>query len=328
MKTKKKCDYLVGVNFDVQKIMIKKIRFLVVVCCFLPMFCLAKKNPTVSDRGVDNLFGKVKNVQTIEYAVVVQNKEVQKGEIATRSVKSYNPAGYITENIDFDSDNAMFQKEISVFDKKGNKIEELLYNENNELEQRTKMKYDAQKLPIQIVFEDNKGKKIQQFTYRYNELGYLTQFTGYDNRGKMSEKSYYTYDTHGNLVKYIGYGEFDNRKIYYKYDANRKITEQLCTDIKGDFVEKIVYQYENNGKLEKCISIDLDNNVLSTTISIYDDYNNLLEFTHFDKNGLVTERHEFVYQYDKYNNWTKQIFYSGVEKTALSITERVIEYYE
>lgn len=306
----------------------KNFCILLISFCIFPLCSIAKKNLTASDRSQDNLLGKVKNIQTIEYSVAVRNKELQKGEVVTRSVKSYNLSGWITENIEFDADNMVLQKEVSMFDKKENKIEEWLYNENNELEQRTKMKYNAQNLPVQIIVEDDKGKKIQQSTYVYDEQGYLTQLIGYDDRGKMSEKSYYTYDQRGNLTKYIGYGQFDNRKIYYKYDANNKITEQLCTDIKDNFTEKIIFQYENQGKFEKRISIDLNNNVLSTIIYKYDDYNNLLEFTHTDKDGAIIERHEFTYQYDKNNNWIKQTFYSGTEKTPLSITERIIEYYE
>ena len=120
------------------------------------------------------MFGKVKNVQTIEYSVVFQNEEVQKEEIVIRSVKHYNREDYMTENTEFYTDSTMFQKEIY----------------------------------------------------------------------------------------------------------------------------------------------------------IYDDYRNLLEHTYFDGNGNITERYEFAYQYDSKNNWIQQIFYSGIEKTILSITERTIEYYE
>ena len=301
--------------------------FLFSAVCLLTIPCWAKKNPNFSDRSQDNLFEKVKNVQIMEYSVVIQNEKIQKGEVVMRTVKSYNREGYITENTEFDADNAVLQQEISIFDKKGNKIEELLYNENNELEQYTKIKYNPQNLPVQTVSQDSKGRKIQRFTYRYDERGNLTQLTGYDDRGKMSEKSYYSYDPHGNLIKYLGFGQFDNRKIYYKYDPQHKLTEQFCTDIKNNFMEKIIYQYKNDGKWEERTFTDANNQVLSTLVYVYDDYANLLKFVRFDKDGVVTEQHEFTYQYDKNNNWIQQIFYSGTEKTVISITERGLEYY-
>jgi len=288
---------------------------------------LSKKDPN-SDWCKDNLQGRVKNVETIEYSLVFQNKETQEREVVIRSVKHYNHVGYITESTEFDADNAAFQKEIYIFDKKGNRIEELLYNENNQLEQRTMVKYNAQRLPVSTIMEDCKGRKIQYFKYIYNELGNLTQLTGYDNRGKISEKSYYTYDSHGNLTKYMGFGQFDNQKIYYKYNSNRKITEQFCVDTKDNFIEKIIYQYENQGKREQRTHLDKNGGVLSVTVYVYDDFNNLLEFTHFDKNNAIIEHHEFVYQYDSKNNWTKQTFYYGTEKTIISINERIVEYYE
>ena len=312
--------------------------YILLFACFsLLAFCLmsmsdvryfAKKNITASDWLKDNLFGKVKNVQTIEYSVIFQNEEAQKEEIVTHSVKHYNREGYITENTEFYADSTMFQKEIYLYDEKRNKIEELLYDENNVLEQRTKMKYNAQKLPVSAVLEDEKGKKIQRFTYRYDERGNLTQLTGYDYRGKMAEKSYYTYNQHGSLIKHISFGLFGNQKHYYKHDANHKLTEELRTDSKDNFIEKILYQFENQYKTVKNVHVDKNDKVLSAIIYVYDDYRNLLEHTYFDENGNITERYEFAYQYDSKNNWIQQIFYSGTEKTILSITERVIEYYE
>ncbi len=290
--------------------------------------CFAKKNEKVSDWFQDNLQGKVKNIKTIEYAVVFQNGKIQKGEIITTSLKAYNKEGYIIESIDLDADNSIIQKEIFLFDKKGNKIEELLYNEENEMEQRTKIRYNPLKLPIQSVSEDNKGRKIQRLVYRYDDQGYLIQLIGYDNRGKMSEKSYYSYDQRGNLIQYLGFGQFDNRTINYKYNDSNRIIELLCMDIKGNFIEKFFFQYGEQKGSEKRISVNINNKILHTDNYLYDEYNNLLELTHLDINGLIKEQHAFVYQYDTKGNWTSQIFYTGVEKLGTSITERIIEYYD
>ena len=306
----------------------KRISLFFTILFLLGSLCLAKRNTRISDKEQDNLFGKVKAVQTMEYSVVSKNKEVQKGEMFARTVKTYNKAGYTTENTEFDTDNTILQKEVFIFDNKGNKIEELLYDDDGELEQRITIKYNSLNLPVKFIYEDDNGKIIQKFVHQYDERDYLVQLTGYDDKGRMSEKSYYTYNQQGNITQYTGFGQFENQKIYYKYDLSGKLTEQIFTDTKDNFIEKITFQYENQYKTEKRICLNENNQTLYSKTYIYDDYNNLLEFIHVDKDGQIVEKQQFAYKYGKNNNWIQQISYTGVEKSPVSIIERVIEYYE
>ena len=287
----------------------------------------AQKAKKVTDIKSDNLFGQIKTIQTIEYTALIDANKMQKGERISSTFKQYNFAGFLLESSEYNPDSSLMQKEIFEYDKKNNRITELLYTESDKIDQRIEIKYNTLRLPVKMFTKDDKGRVFQKTTFLYDERSNLTLQTGYDERGKMAEKSYYSYDDKGNLILYTGYGEFDNRKISYKYDKDNRIIQSVCIDIQGNFVEKITYQYENSPQSVRKTYLNKDDKPLKSELCIFDTYDNLLEITLFSEQGAVTEKHTFSYQYDEKQNWTVLITYADSDKKAISITERVIEYY-
>jgi len=303
--------------------------FLFFTCILLSIgsICYAQKAKPITDIKSDNLFGRIKTIQTIEYTASMDVNGIQKGGMISSLFKQYNFAGYLLESSEYNPDGSLMQKEIFAYDKNNNKITELLYTEDDKIDQQIETKYNTLNLPVKTLIKNEKGKTLQKTTCQYNEKNEMTQQAGYDDRGKMTEKSYYSYDSKGNLIQYIGYGEFDNRKISYQYNANNEITESITLDIKGIFMEKTIYSYNNSSQSVKKTYLDIDNNPLRSELSIYDEYENLLEITLFDKSGAITEKHTFTYQFDGEKNWTVQIAYTGSDQKIVSIAERVIMYY-
>ncbi len=304
----------------------KKFVLLTISIVFISI-AFGQKKVKATDIQNDNLFGQIKTIHSIEYTAFEENSTIQKGEKINSLFKRYNVAGYLLESSEYNPDGSLMQKEVFEYDKKNNRITELLFSDDNAIDQCVEIKYNTLHLPVKIFVKDEKGKTFQKNTYQYNEKSELTRLTGYDDRGKMAERSYYLYDNHGNLIQYTGYGEYDNRKINFQYNSDNKIIESLTLDLNGNFTEKLVYQYDNDKNSVKKIYFDKDNKPLKSESCIYDNYENLLEITLFDANGAITESYSFVYEQDKINNWITQITYTGTDKKIVSITERIIEYY-
>ena len=302
----------------------KEFVLLISIILFIPL-AFGQKKEKDSDLKNDNLFGQIKTIQTIESVAFVENNSIEKGEMISFLFKKYNIGGYLLESSEYNLDGSLMQKEVFEYDKKNNRICELLFTENDKIEQRIEIKYNTLKLPVKMFVKNEKRITIQKTTYQYNEKGELTRLTGYDDRGKMAERSYYWYDSKGNLIQYTGYGEFDNQKISHKFNAENKVTESLCLDLKGNFIEKIVYQYD--GSSVKKIYLDKDNKPLKSEYFVYDKQENLLEITFFDEKGNDTESYSFIYQHDNSDNWIIQTTYTGKERKLVSITQRIIEYY-
>ena len=304
----------------------KHLLFFTFIIFFIGNISYAQKAKKITDIKNDNLFGRIKSIQTVEYTASMVENGIEKGEKISSLFKQYNPEGYLLESSEYNPDGSLLQKEKFSYDKKNNRILELLYDDDK-IDQQIEIKYNTLNFPIKMLTKDEKGKTFQKTTYQYNEKGEMTQQTGYDDRGKMAEKSYYSYDSKGNLSQYTGYGEFDNRKISYQYNANNEITESITLDINNVFMEKTIYTFNNSLQSVRKTNLDINNKPLKSELCIYDIYENLLEITLFDEFEAITEKHIFTYQYDEQKNWIVQITYTGSDQKIVSITERVIIYY-
>ena len=151
--------------------------FIIYILFSIGNMSYAQKAKKITDIKSDNLFGQVKEIQTIEYTASVGENGIQKGEKISSLFKQYNPAGYLLESSEYNSDGSLMQKETFAYDKRNNKITELLYTEDNNIEQRIETKYNTLNFPIKTLTKDEKGKTFQKTTYRYDEKGNLIQQT-------------------------------------------------------------------------------------------------------------------------------------------------------
>jgi hypothetical protein len=103
------------------------------------------------------------------------------------------------------------------------------------------------------------------------------------------------------------------------------MTESVCADINGNFIEKVMYQYDSLSV--KSIYVDKANKPTKSEYFLYDKQENLLAITLFDENGKITESHTFSYQFDNIGNWISQTTYTEKERNPISITERMITYW-
>ena len=306
-------------------IFIKKI--CLVGCLFLlcSSFILLKPNVySKTDLYKDGLRGRVKSISVKEYAAT--GDDTQQGEPLENSIRYYNEQGFLIEIREFNEDGTIAQRQVVVLSKK--QREELLYDEDGKLLEKTVSKLNSAGDPAQSIVMNERGNVLEKTVYLYDEKDRLVRQSVYDAKGKLSENGYYTYNNDV-LNEYLGFGEYENKKILYKYDAQKNPIELQVYDSKTNaFLEKITQKFDQNKNVIEVNYWDEKNMLKSSVLNKYDEKGNLLKYTELDADKSVLNVFSFDYQYDTHNNWTLQIVYKGKEKQMESRIERSIEYYE
>ena len=280
-----------------------------------------------TDRNSDGLAGKVKSIAIKEYAPA--DDASLKENLLESIVKQYDERGYLSEIKEFSPSETVIQRQVFTYVKKGNRREEMLYDEEGVLLEKTVMKLNSAGNPVQSVVSNASGNAVQKNTYLYDEKDRLLKQNGYDAKGKLSEKSYYIYNEKGLLFQYLSFNEFENKKILYKYDANKNPVEMTVYDSKTNaFLEKIVQKFDEKKNVVETNYLDEKNGLKSSTRCKYDEKGNTVEYMTLDAAKNITDVYTFSYQYDNQGNWVMQTAYKGKDKQMESRTERIIEYYE
>jgi hypothetical protein len=305
-------------------IFIKKIGLAGLLFVLCATLAFGQRQQGETDWHKDGLQRRVKSIAIKEYTAT--GDSTQRGEPLESIVKQYNEQGFLTEIKEFNEDGTIAQRQVVVHLKK--QREELLYGEDGKLLEKIVSKLNSAGNPTQSIVMNERGNVQEKTVYLYDEKERLVRQSGYDAKGKMSENCYYTYNNDV-LNEYLGFGEYENKKIVYKYDALKNPVELLVYDSKTNvFLEKITQQFDKNKNLTE-ISYWDEKNVLKSSVSYrYDEKDNLLEYTVSDTDKNISDKFSFDYQYDTHNNWTLQIVYKGGGKQAESRIERSIEYYD
>ena len=301
------------------------------VCCagmlfiIYSTFAIGQRQYKATDWSRDGLLGKVKSIAAKEYAAT--SDTAQQGDLLESSIRYYDQSGYLTEIKEFNVEGMLAQRQVFVYTKKRNRREELLYDEDGILLEKTIAKLNSAGNPTQLIVIDAHGNVQEKNTYHYDEKGRLLQQSGYNARGKLSEKSYYTY--HNDVLsQYLTFSEYENKKIFYKYDAHKNPIELMVYHSKTNaFLEKITQKFDGNKNLTETSYWDTENVLKSSILYKYDEKNNQLEYTVLDADKNIQTLFVFVYQYDNLNNWISQTAYKDKDKQAESRMERIIEYF-
>ena len=290
-------------------------------------FAFGQRQHKATDWTMDGLHGKVKMLTVKEYAP--KSDTAKNEELIETSVRYYDELGYLSEIKEVDNLGVVQQRQVFVYTKKRNQLQEMLYDEEGKLLEKTVAKLNYAGNPTQSATFDERGKRQQKTVYEYNARDQLLQQSGYDEKGKLTEKSYYAYNEKGLLCKYLGFGEYENKKIIYKYDADKNSIEMLVYHSKTNaFLEKITQQFDAKKNIVAVNYWDENNVLKSSVLYKYDEKGNQSEYSVLDADKNIQDAYLFVYQYDNQNNWISQLVYKGKDKQAESRMERTIEYYE
>lgn len=202
------------------------------------------------------------------------------------------------ENID-----AYFMKECNV------KSKSTFYMSNN------------REVPAQVFQYDKNGNEMAMLTY--DEKGSLVSkvVKGYDNKGnQVSVKSYQndviketkstTYNEFGNEIEMLETGNSDKSqtKIEFIYDGNNNLIEKNSIGSNGSLIMKNVFKYDNNDRLIEKYA-QSSNKIVTMSTYKYDSKGLLIEQEDIDKE--INHSMKYTLKYDNSGNLTENFVYSG-----------------
>ncbi len=159
-----------------------------------------------------------------------------------------------------DEDGELEEREVYLFDDKGNMLEKEVYNYNNKLQEK--------------------------YVNEYDEKANLVKQTEYEQGGRFALETELTYDDNGNVISQITFNrkrQITHKLLFTYDDKNRVIRQQFGKS----YVVKTVYNDEDNTRVEKKIGangIEEDE-----TVSKYNENGDILE----ESDGFNITKYEY-----------------------------------
>ncbi|MCG8734112.1 hypothetical protein [Tenacibaculum finnmarkense] len=263
---------------------------------------LLKKENDLSEYNLKNnvkYFLAIKYIAKDSFGIVLKNgiyKDKYDNLSEYEESISFNKEGFVLNKIEF-NDGKIKSKEVFIRDSLNRKSQLKHFNSKNEFTRKDIFKYNENGKINEMSGYNNNGNIIGKWIFVY-EKDKMTRI-GYDSKGSMGSKHISSFNKLGELDE-LKYLDFDNSKLNY--------------------TDKFRYDKEQNTKTEFSTphySSGLDD---TKWITKYNEKGDLIERILNDT--YVTK---FQYEYDKSNNWIKQIEYS--EGFPRYIIERKINYY-
>ncbi len=218
------------------------------------------------------------------------------------------------------------KKGFSMFDIKGNCIENGIYLENKKITKQI-FEYDSfNNITKQTSLKED-GSTGFYTRNIYNSDGKLTSSEYFYYDGKPGDKEFHKYDERGNIIE-IDYDLSTGKiKYYFDYDSNNNKTHEksylqdslfytssMMYDDKNDLVEEIKfyisaesvdtlkysYKYDAKKNLLEFSKVSPDTNETFTEKYIFNANDNIQEYSSYNSKGNLEYR--YVYKYDEKNN--------------------------
>lgn len=212
------------------------------------------------------------------------------------------------------------------YDEKYNIIEECEYDSSGSISFKRLFNRNEKDAVVSETRSDKNGRLIFKDIFKYNDLDSLSEISYYDSLGFLTQKINYTYSDSGKIIR-----TYNNEsgslilKSIIKFDIFGNVIEYLSVGSYGSIDTKEISRYDENNNEIESVRYNKENLMDRKISSRYDEFNNLLEYNlqYFD--GNTSEKTSYLYEYDKYNNWTKRTrFINDIPKL---ITLREIAYY-
>lgn len=177
-------------------------------------------------------------------SIYSQSKKEKKA-IKTWGIKSITEM--VTENVN--GKDATRKDAYSTFDKNGNTTYSEEYKKDGTLKHKESNKYDSKGNKIEeVIFEDadNSLEKNYKKTFKYDTEENKTEESEFDINGKLLKKTQYTYNANGEKVaeaEFNGLGKV-TKKTVYAYDSKGLKAVKKEFDANDKVISTRTYQYE------------------------------------------------------------------------------------
>lgn len=250
------------------------------------------------------------------------SKKNLKGAVQSREVWAYQSVikdGYVN--------NGPLKGGIKViYNKDGNIVESISYNEKKEIAYTWKHQYDPLGDCTLRVFEDGRIKKEIFYRYENHKCVEEKEYVGKDEIKKIT----YAYDSKGLLVEVNEtFGEHGKTKTINNYDAKGLKREANIYDGKDVLDLKQLYSYNDKEQLiEQAIFTGKNAPSYKRKFS-YDAQGNMLTNLAFGDKGEInaSDCFKYEYEYDQQGNWTTRIT-KNYDDVAEELADQKVVYFD
>jgi hypothetical protein len=294
-------------------------KYIFVFLVYLSFVCSANAQKK-TDVEKQKLIGAVKSISSkmISYADENEQNPVR---TVQRDLIGYDKKGNEIERIIYDDYSFLVGKNINTYDEKGNLSESVLTDGKNKILEKNVREYEQGNL-IQTVTFDGKGRAQLKQINSFDNKGYITAET-YFVSTKPIGKTVYKYDSNYNLIE-TAFFTADGSKAFAPIGPCLS-SHKLVYSYSGKHPAQIV-AYEPDGKIKVSWKYSYDKNERLTELVKESDYS-VLKF-------------QYSYEDDSKGNWIKQssvgtslsksdIFKSGkfLSSKRITVISREITYY-
>lgn len=193
-------------------------------------------------------------------------------------------------------------KDRSLYDRNGNRLENISENANGKIMETRKSRYDSKNNLLEYVVYDSMNKISLTEKRQYDNYDRQIEFTTYDSASKVTYSQQTRYDNSGREA------ETSTTMPLYTYTAKTE-----------DADKNVTYTYKNRYDFnDNVVEYTTDSAGVTTnkTLSAYDNKNRLISSQSFDHNQLQSV---VSYVYDKKGGSTQTIeYYTNANRTQCS----------
>ncbi|MBD3638508.1 MAG: hypothetical protein HUJ25_14240 [Crocinitomicaceae bacterium] len=265
--------------------------------------------PFITDRPDSS--PQIKSIYTICYKASMKDSNVVKGER-----EWYNSYRYDTQYL---------------FDKKGNTLQIIDYDDNGQIESKTNFSYSTEMNVTRMElykYVVNKEVLDRTVKYYYDRYNFCYRDTSFNSKGKPTIYTKSAKDYNQNIearkVFRINNEPIYSEIIYYYDDSTIQKTEQFNSN--NQLEHTVNYFKDSLGRNAGYYVISGEDTSQYIQTSYNEEGYEIREITWSSQSeGQVTD-YRFEYKFNVYGDWIQKLIYLGDELQYA--VERYIEYYE
>jgi hypothetical protein len=257
---------------------------------------------TKTDAEDDDLKGKVKSLHEAAYKAADKFGELKTGDaLYDRILSIFDDRGNKIENYFYADESYFNGKEEYTFDDKGRRVGWIKYNDAGVETDRWVAKYDDDDFLLEQSMTCSDTLVNWRQVFRYDKKGNRVEMIKYNHEGQSVERWRYQYNRY-NLLReqtvYNANGSMANIEEY-KYDERGNRTEWSKRTMGGASSGKWFAKYDKKNRLVEHNMVDSSGGFFSKESWIYDERGNNIAYCNYLSDDSLD--YEFLYRYDNEN---------------------------
>ncbi len=295
---------------------------------FLLLLGACKVVKIETDWSKDALSDRVKKVTQVSYEYINTKKKDDKWKKKYTNVTKYNKKGYKIEELEYDNNLKMTEK--TTFQYKRGKLRTSSTDYfSDRADWNVSYKYKKSNLSEKTL-RIKSGEIYARDLYTYDKCNRPKTFCRYDNLDKLERKKTFEYDEQGRCVEhtYFKYLNDFYTKFIYEYDTkgNKVEYRYKCRGDSCELKAKFIHVFDAKGNEIAAEIYDKEEKLLGTMKSQYDERGNCISEENYNTDGIYKKGEKYEFVYDNSGNWVVCVMYKNNE--LYYKVERTYEYFE